>query len=337
MKRQVYKLKDTAQTDYTTLDPQNLHLFVDESEESGGGVPITIDAIPTDGSNNAVSSNGVFDALATKQSNLGFVPENVSNKNNTTLNNSATEYPTSGLVLKEREAIVVSSSQTAVLNRVHNVVATAILTDATPVEGMGYLVNVINGVATVGGVDYTVGAQLFRHYHSGSWRTFEYLDKSQIVRNIIKDLSISSAVTGTVSEVITASYLIKGGSLPAEEFLNLINFLGVKTGAAGVVTQRIKLNTINSLSGAVQIFQMQGGNTVLFNRSFRRYKITGGNLRGIGLAINIGNGSDIGAFLSSTPYTSTPLDVSNDFYILTTATLTSSADSYQQHEFQMTN
>ena len=37
MKRQIYKLKDTAQTDYTTLDPQNLHLFVDESEESGGG------------------------------------------------------------------------------------------------------------------------------------------------------------------------------------------------------------------------------------------------------------------------------------------------------------
>ena len=34
MKRQIYKLKDTAQTDYTTLDPQNLHLFVDESEES---------------------------------------------------------------------------------------------------------------------------------------------------------------------------------------------------------------------------------------------------------------------------------------------------------------
>ena len=35
MKRQVYKLKDTTQTDYTTLDQQNLHLFVDESEESG--------------------------------------------------------------------------------------------------------------------------------------------------------------------------------------------------------------------------------------------------------------------------------------------------------------
>jgi len=28
MKRQIYKLKDTAQTDYTTLDPQNLHSLI---------------------------------------------------------------------------------------------------------------------------------------------------------------------------------------------------------------------------------------------------------------------------------------------------------------------
>jgi hypothetical protein len=33
-----------------------------------------VDAVPTDGSTNAVSSNGVFDALATKQNSLGFTP-----------------------------------------------------------------------------------------------------------------------------------------------------------------------------------------------------------------------------------------------------------------------
>jgi len=119
-------------------------------------------------------STATQNALNGKQNTLGFTPENVANKNNTTLNNSSTEYPTSGLVLKEREAIVVSSSQTAVLNRVHNVVATATLTDPTPVEGNGYYVNVINSIATVGGVAYSVGTQLFRHFHSGSWRTFVY-------------------------------------------------------------------------------------------------------------------------------------------------------------------
>lgn len=34
----------------------------------------SVDAVPTDGSTNAVSSNGVFDALATKQNSLGFTP-----------------------------------------------------------------------------------------------------------------------------------------------------------------------------------------------------------------------------------------------------------------------
>jgi hypothetical protein len=40
----------------------------------------SVDAIPTDGSNNAVSSNGVFDELATKQNSLGFTAENIANK-----------------------------------------------------------------------------------------------------------------------------------------------------------------------------------------------------------------------------------------------------------------
>ena len=34
--------------------------------EQGSGGTITVDAVPTDGSNNPVASNGVFDALANK-------------------------------------------------------------------------------------------------------------------------------------------------------------------------------------------------------------------------------------------------------------------------------
>lgn len=124
--------------------------------------------------------------LATKQNTLGFTPENVTNKNNIILNNSSTEYPTSGLVLKEREPIVVSSNVTATLNREHNVVANTTITDPTPTEGMGYYVNVINGIATVGGVYYSVGTQLFRHYHSGSWRTFVYPSTLQL-ENFLRD------------------------------------------------------------------------------------------------------------------------------------------------------
>jgi hypothetical protein len=41
---------------------------------------LTFDAVPTNGSNNPVRSNGIFDALATKEDSLGFTPENIANK-----------------------------------------------------------------------------------------------------------------------------------------------------------------------------------------------------------------------------------------------------------------
>lgn len=58
--------------------------------------PIIVDVIPTDGSSNAVSSNGVFDALANKQNSLGFTAENVSNKSTDVVidRSSNTKYPT---------------------------------------------------------------------------------------------------------------------------------------------------------------------------------------------------------------------------------------------------
>jgi hypothetical protein len=46
----------------------------------------------------APSQNAVFDALATKQTALGFTPEDVANKDNGALSTSITTYPTSGAV-----------------------------------------------------------------------------------------------------------------------------------------------------------------------------------------------------------------------------------------------
>jgi len=73
-------------------------------------------------------------------------------------------YAQRSYVDNELKPIVVSTSVTATLNRVHNVVATATLTDPTPTEGMGYPVNVINGTATIGGVGYTAGSLVYRFY-----------------------------------------------------------------------------------------------------------------------------------------------------------------------------
>ena len=75
-------------------------------------------------------------------------------------------------------AIIVNANKTAENDGNYSVVANATFTDPTPAEGKGYMVTVINGTATIGGVGYTVGQKVFRHYHSGSWRTFVYKDSS---------------------------------------------------------------------------------------------------------------------------------------------------------------
>lgn len=78
----------------------------------------SVDATPTDGSANAVSSNGVFDSLALKQNSLGFTPENVANKQ-TDLTASATKYPTVNAVntgLGTKQATLVSGTNIKTIN-----------------------------------------------------------------------------------------------------------------------------------------------------------------------------------------------------------------------------
>jgi len=56
----------------------------------------------------APSQNAVFDALAAKQDALGFTPENVANKENTTLDTSTSKYPTNRLVKEYVDALLSS-------------------------------------------------------------------------------------------------------------------------------------------------------------------------------------------------------------------------------------
>jgi hypothetical protein len=75
---------------------------------------------------------------------------------------------------------VVSSNLTAVNDTNYTVVANATFTDPSPTEGKGYVVDVRNGTATVGGVGYGAGTLIFRRFHSGSWGTRVYIDQTQI-------------------------------------------------------------------------------------------------------------------------------------------------------------
>ena len=79
----------------------------------------------------------------------------------------------SALDVKQDEATVVSSNQTAVNDGVYTVVASATFTDPSPTEGKGFSVLVRNGTATVGGTAYaTAGTFIRRVFHSGAWANY---------------------------------------------------------------------------------------------------------------------------------------------------------------------
>lgn len=105
---------------------------------------------------------------------------------------TATQTALNGKVDK---AIVVSTNTTATNDSIYTVVANATFTDPTPVEGKGFKVFVRNGTAVVGGVSYTVGSQIVRIFHSGSWANYRLDATDKVTAN--------SAITGATKTKIT--------------------------------------------------------------------------------------------------------------------------------------
>lgn len=166
---------------------------------------------------------------------------------------------------------VISANTTASNAINYLAVANLTMTDITPPsEGAFYYVTVINGTATIGGVGYTVGQKVFRHYHSGSWRTFVYLDKSIIdtllankIDYLIKDFTFSP-VTGVTSETLVESYEITAGKIGLNDFLNGFIYT-TRTGSSNAYTVTLKANTVNNSSTATTIASVAtAGNFVPF-------------------------------------------------------------------------
>jgi len=154
------------------------------------------------------------------------------------------------------------------------------------------------------------------------------------VKNIVKDAIPSTSVTGTLSETILKSYLIPANTFASSDLMNIPVFAVNKVGAVGTATIRIYINTTNSLSGAVQLFRYNMGNTLLRVGVDRHFRINGGNLMGLQFSGTTFL-TDIGT--STSVESSTSITVSSDFYIITTAVLSDATDSISQSTFLMTN
>ena len=146
------------------------------------------------------------------------------------------------------EAIVISGNTTAANDATYHVIASAIFTDPTGVNGKGYMVLVRNGTATVGGVAYTqAGTIVYRIFHSGAWQNY-----AQQSTSYFKSTANGTSVNGTTAQTITYAQLVPAGTYTTGDIVR-ISFRSLKSGTAGNLTGRVQINTANSLSGALAL------------------------------------------------------------------------------------
>ena len=145
-------------------------------------------------------------------------------------------------------AIVVSSNTTAANDSTYHVVASAVFTDPTSVEGKGYMVLVRNGTATVGGVAYgQVGTIIYRIFHSGAW-----INIAQQPTSFFKETANGTVVTDTTNQTITYAQLIPAGTFQPGDILR-ISYRALRTAGGGNLTARVLVNSTESLSGALTL------------------------------------------------------------------------------------
>lgn len=153
--------------------------------------------------------------------------------------------------------------------------------------------------------------------------------------NAVKRAGATTPVTGTTVETLVSSDQITGGFFSTNDIMQLVTARFIKTGALGTCTYRIRINTVNSLSGAVTIatFTNAGIYAKIGNRTFT---ITGGNLRGFSFTDNgISSGQDTGS--ASLAEASTAYNPANNIFVLTTAQLANGGDSTILRELLITN
>lgn len=162
--------------------------------------------------------------------------------------------------------------------------------------------------------------------------TLEASDISNIIRTIIRNVAVSSTVTGTTSETLLKTYQVNGGTFSASDVIRIPEFGVIKTGTAGNITLRIYVGSTNVFASATLIASWT--TTSVYPKMARMFTLRGGNL--IALSASSGSASDVGVGTSLTP-TSVTINPANNMFFFTTIQLGSSSDSAYQSEFLMTN
>jgi hypothetical protein len=221
---------------------------------------------------------------------------------------------------------VISANTTAKNAINYLAVANLTMTDITPPsEGVFYEVTVINGTSTIGGVGYTVGQKVFRHFHSGSWRTFVSQNANSLSKIVIKDTVSSAPVTGSTLNTLAKTYEIQGGPFDGNDAFNLeIN--AEKNGVIGITTIRVYVNTTNNFATATLYSTTSSAASSIRDIPVSRLR---SNFKGTNLMV-VTPGSGLLTDLAqgfNTPRTAIPLNPANTFFVFVAIQNANAGDS----------
>jgi len=152
-------------------------------------------------------------------------------------------------------------------------------------------------------------------------------DKSSTSTIIIRNITPSTALTGTTSEtqITSFNFTIPANTFSASDILKVETIAWEKSGTANSSTCRIKLSNTNNYAGASNILILAASANNINMRGTRTYKIAGGNLKG--LMSSSANGIFNDNTLTSIAVSTLALDVTQPIYGFVSLNNTSSADS----------
>jgi len=197
-----------------------------------------------------------------------------------------------------------------------------------------------NGTATIGGVGYTSGRNVYRFFHSGAWSSVVYVDKDYVDTAlalkadksttpsiVTRIITPSSALTGTTSEtqITSFNFTIPANTFSANDILKVETIAWEKSGTANSSACRIKLSNTNNYAGASNVLILAASSGNINMRGMRTYKIAGGNLKG--LMSSSANGIFTDNTLTNVAVSTLALDVTQPIYGFVSLQNSSSADS----------
>jgi hypothetical protein len=103
---------------------------------------------------------------------------------------------------------------TALLDTNYTANGTLTVTDPTPVTNKGYIVHVIGGTATIGGVGYTTGALVYRYYDGSSW----------ISTNMNSAITIDATPTDGSSNAVSSNGVFDALELKQNNYTNGLEY-----------------------------------------------------------------------------------------------------------------